>query len=89
MYGNPRFLAPSDGPRIVVVSFTTTSYTLVTISVIATVRLVVTPLEGISCVTVDVRVARTVVVSYFGRVVTTDDSEVLDRIVVVTWMGVA
>ena len=61
---------------------------LVTISVTATVRLIVIPLEGISCVTVEVRVARIVVVSYSGRVVTTDVAEALDKMVVVTWMGV-
>ena len=88
MYGNPRFLAPSDGPTTVVVAFTSISYTLVTISVIAIVRLIVTSLEGISCVMVDVRVASTLVVSYFGRVVTTDVTSALDKMVVVSWMGV-
>ena len=61
---------------------------LVTISVTATVRLIVIPLEAISCVTVEVRVVRIVVVSYSGRVVTTDVAEALDNMVVVTWMGV-
>ena len=88
IYGKPRFLAPSDGPRIVVVSSTTTSYMLVTTSVTATVLLIVSPLEDISCVAVEVRVVRIVVVSYSGRVVTTDVAEVLDKMVVVTWTGV-
>ena len=89
MYGNPRFLSPpSDGPRTVVVSLTTTSYMLVTISVTATVRLIVISLGGISCVTVEVRVVRIVVVSYCGRVVTADVAEALDKMVVVTWTGV-
>ena len=88
MYGNPRFLAPSDGPKTVVVSSTTTSYTLVTTSVTATVRLIVMSLEGISCVTVEVRVATIVVVSYSGCVVAIYDSAVLDKMVVVAWMGV-
>ena len=88
IYGSPRFLAPSDGPKNVVVSSTTTSYTLVTIWVTAMVRLIVTSLEGISCVTVEVRVASTDVVSDFGRVVTAVVSKMLDNMVVVTWMGV-
>ena len=88
IYGKPRLLPPSDGPTTVVVSFTTASYMLVTTSVTATVLLIVSPLEDISCVAVEVRVARNVVVSYSGRVVTTDVADALDKMVVVTWTGV-
>lgn len=61
---------------------------LVTTSVTAIVRLTVISLEGTSYVTVKVKVSSTVVVSYLGRVVIVDVVEVLDKMVVVTWMGV-
>lgn len=59
-----------------------------TISVRATVRLIVISLEGVSCVMVEVKVASTVVVSYLGRAVIKDVVEVLDKMVVVIWTGV-
>lgn len=61
---------------------------LVTTSVTAIVRLTVISLEGTSYVTVKVKVSSTVVVSYLGRVVIVDVVEVLDKMAVVTWMGV-
>lgn len=46
-YGKPRFLAPSDGPRTVVVSTITTSSVLVTVSVTVGVVVIVMLKEGI------------------------------------------
>ena len=87
-YGKPRFSAPSDGPRTVVVSIITTSSVVVTVSVTVGFVVIVILKEGILSVSVEGRVAGFVVVSFIGRVVTTDVAETFETMVTVIWGGI-
>ena len=87
IYGNPRFLAPTDGPTTVVVATTMKSSVVVTVLVTVGVVIIVILNEGTSSVEVEVRVTGFVVVSLVGLVVTRVVTETFETIVAVNWGG--